>query len=74
MSDYPEGIPGYIVGRCEVVNYFPINKRGDVDLCCDQCKFYVMRNRRCYLTNELLNYPERDRGRECPLELESYST
>ena len=74
MSDYPEGVPGYVVGRAEVTNYFPINRRGDVDLCCDHCRFYVMRSRRCFLTDELQHYPERARGRECPLEIEAYSS
>ena len=70
----PKASPGYVVGRAEVTNFFPINRRGDVDLCCDHCRFYVMRSRRCFLTDELQHYPERDRGRECPLEIEAYSS
>ena len=33
-----------------------------------------MRSRRCFLTDELQHYPERARGRECPLEIEAYSS
>lgn len=74
MSDYQEGVPGYVIGRGEVINYFPVNRRGDVDLCCEHCNFYSRNSRICHLTRELQHYPERDRGRECPLELEAYST
>ena len=74
MNDYPAGISNYVIGRCEVTNYFPINRRGDVDLCCEHCRFYVMRSRRCFLTDELQHYPDRDRGMNCPLEIESMST
>ena len=72
-NSFDTGVPGYIVGRTEVANYFPINKRGDVDLSCEHCRFYVMRSRRCFLTDELQHYPDRDRGMNCPLELEQYT-
>ena len=74
MSDYPTGVADYVVGTATVTNYFPINRRGDVDLCCEHCRFYVMRSRRCFLTDELQHYPDRDRGMNCPLEIESMST
>ena len=74
MADYSQGVPGYLLGKCEVYNHFPINKRGEVDLCCEHCRFYVMRSRRCFLTDELQHYPERDRGMNCPLELEEETT
>lgn len=67
MIDYPEGIPGYVIGKVEVSNAFPVNRRGDVDLCCEHCRFYVLRSRRCFLTDELQHYPERDIGIFCPL-------
>jgi len=73
MSDYPEGIPDYMVGRGEVINYFPINRRGEVDHTCDQCDFFYRRERTCFITKELIAYPDRDVGRKCPLQLEAYS-
>ena len=73
MSDYPTGVADYVVGTATVTNYFPINRRGDVDLCCEHCRFYVMRSRRCFLTDELQHYPDSDRGMNCPLEIESMS-
>ena len=65
------GVLEYVKGTATVVTYFPIDARtGSVDVCCDKCDFYSPRDRRCCLTHELPPYPNKYRGRNCPLDLE----
>lgn len=74
MSDFDTGVSRYIYGIGTVMNPFPVDHRGNEDVCCEQCNFYGQRGRRCNLTQELVAYPARGRGRECPLELQEQST
>lgn len=69
---FDSGVSRYITGTATVVARFPVDYRGNADICCDQCRFY--RSRRCGLTDEVSNYPTRYRGDNCPLELEEEST
>ena len=65
------GVIEYVRGTATVETWFPIDDRtGSVDVCCEKCNFYSFRDRRCWLTQELPPYPNKFRGRECPLVLE----
>lgn len=66
---YETGVSRYLVGTGTVTAYFPVDRKGNEDVCCEQCRFFNQRNRRCNLTEELIPYPARGRGRECPLEI-----
>jgi hypothetical protein len=63
------GVSNYVKGTATVETWFPVDRTGSVDLCCDKCNFYSFRDRRCWLTQELPPYPNKYRGRECPLDL-----
>lgn len=64
------GVIEYIRGTATVETWFPIDRNGSVDLNCEKCNFYSNRDLRCWLTQERPPYPNRYRGRECPLDLE----
>jgi len=68
--NFDTGVSRYIIGVGTVKNYFPVDHRGNEYTVCEHCDFYIMRNRRCALTNELLPFPTTARGRECPLVLQ----
>lgn len=64
------GVIEYVKGTATVETWFPIDRNGSVDLTCEKCNFYSPRDHRCWLTQELPPYPNKYRGRECPLDLE----
>ena len=37
MPDFESGVESYIHGQATVDVYFPVDKRGDADICCYQC-------------------------------------
>jgi len=67
---FDSGVYGYVVGRCEITVYFPIDKRGEPDISCKQCPYYRMQSRTCGLTEDVIPYGERFVGPKCPLRRE----
>ena len=62
---YDSGVADYKFGIATVIAPFPVDRRGNVHACCDQCKFYY--GRRCALTGEISAFPSTHRGDQCPL-------
>ena len=67
MPNFDTGVSRFIKGVAEVENFFPVDHRGNADLSCSQCKFYRISTRRCNLTGDLINYPDKYLGATCPL-------
>lgn len=67
MSYYDNGCSSYIKTEATVVNYFPVDSRGTADIACVFCRYFRDGSRRCSLTNEVIPYPNKYVGRECPL-------
>lgn len=65
MSYYDNGCSSYIKTQATVVNYFPVDSRGTADIACNYCRYFG--SRRCSLTGEVVPYPNKYVGRECPL-------
>lgn len=70
MANFDSGVKGYIIGRANVQNGFPVDFRGVADVSCRQCRFYRMSSRKCGLNEALIPYPDKYIGPECPLEFE----
>lgn len=70
MSRFDNGVSSYVHGRATVDVYFPVDAKGNADICCTQCFFYREASRRCGLTGEVSQYPTRYVGSSCPLELQ----
>lgn len=68
LANFSSGVSGYIRTRAVVEVNFPIDWRGSVEIACKHCNFYVNATRRCGLTQQVVNYPERYIGESCPLE------
>lgn len=66
---FDDGVSGYIMGCATVMNYFPIDRRGNALCVCDVCRFYRRTAKACGLSGEIIPWPDKYVGRECPLEI-----
>ena len=68
MANFESGVAAYIKGRATVEVGFPVDFRGNAEIACKHCKFHLKAAQRCGLTQEIINFPERYVGYNCPLE------
>lgn len=68
MANFDNGIARYIIGEATVRVGFPVDFRGNAEIACKHCKFYVRATQRCGLNQEIVNYPDKYVGSACPLE------
>ena len=68
MANFETGVASYIFGRATVTVGFPVDFRGNAEIACKHCNFYVKATQRCGLTQQIVNFPERYVGECCPLE------
>lgn len=69
MADFEDGISDYIHAQATVKMSFPVDFRGNVYCCCEQCRFYSPSARRCNLTGSVVQFPTKYVGGDCPLEI-----
>lgn len=70
MANFDSGVARYIFGRVTLRQGFPVDFRGNAEIACKHCNFYRRNDRRCGLTQQVVNYPETNVGECCPLERE----
>jgi hypothetical protein len=68
VANFDSGVKGYIIGRATVEVGFPVDHKGNVEIACRHCKFFVRATLKCGLNQEIINYPDRYVGVNCPLE------
>lgn len=68
MANFDTGVASYIFGRATVTVGFPVDYRGNAEIACKHCPFYVRATQRCALTQQIVNFPEKYVGECCPLE------
>lgn len=71
MANFDSGVKRFIKGRATVVVGFPVDWRDNPDISCKQCPYYIRATQRCALNQELVNYPDKYIGSNCPLEFVS---
>lgn len=67
---FESGIKRYIKARAVVEVNFPVDDRDNEYIRCEFCPFYSPTARRCRLTEEVVPFPNKYVGGECPLELQ----
>lgn len=67
---FESGIKRYIKARAVVEVGFPVDDRDNEYIRCEYCPFYSPTARRCRLTEEVVPFPMKYVGGECPLELQ----
>ena len=68
MANFDSGVQRYIVTEAKVRTCFPVDWKGNAEIACKHCNFYVRATQRCALTQQIVNFPERYIGECCPLE------
>lgn len=67
MSRFDSGVAEYIHAKATVDVYFPVDRRGNADVSCSACYLYRLSSRYCALTGEVIPYPDKYVGGQCPL-------
>ena len=67
MPNFESGVASYIHGRATVDVFFPVDHKGNADICCRQCFFYRTSSFRCSLNGEVCSEPNKYVGACCPL-------
>lgn len=67
-GNFDSGISRYIHAQAAVTVHFPVDEKGNEYICCEACRYYSMNIRRCKLTDEVIVFPGKYVGGECPLE------
>lgn len=69
MPCFDDGVKKFIKARAVVEVGFPVDWRDNAEIACKHCNFFVRATQRCGLNQQIVNFPERYIGSECPLEL-----
>jgi hypothetical protein len=69
VGRFDSGVFDYVEGEYTVKVYFPIDKRGVVEIACKHCPFLSGNERICQLNKQPVYYPNNFVGYYCPLEL-----
>lgn len=68
-GSFESGVSSYVIGTAVVEVSFPVDRKGNADVSCSQCFFYREASRRCGLTGQISEYPNKYVGSHCPLEI-----
>ncbi len=67
MACFDSGVKGYIKARAVVEVSFPIDWKDNAEIACKHCQYYIRATQKCALNSEVVNYPEKFVGANCPL-------
>jgi len=67
MQQFETGVARYIHAQATVDVFFPVDSRGNADICCAQCYFFSQSSSRCRLNGKVCEYPNKYVGGGCPL-------
>lgn len=68
MANFDTGVKEYIKAYAVVEVSFPVDWKGNAEIACKHCNFFVRATQRCGLTQQVVNFPDRYVGESCPLE------
>ncbi len=69
MPNFESGVKSYVIGIATVRVNFPVDFKDNADVCCYQCHFFSRNNGVCQLNKEVVAYPQKYVGANCPLEI-----
>ena len=67
MANFDSGIASFVLAEATVKVLFPVDWKGNADICCDQCYYYRRNYKTCGLNGEVCSYPTKYVGAACPL-------
>lgn len=65
---FESGVSRYVHARAVIDVFFPVDEKGTAYDCCERCKLYNANTRHCTVTGEIIPFPGKFVGNECPLE------
>lgn len=68
MANFESGVASYVIGRATVTVGFPVDFKGNAEIACKHCPFFIRATQKCALNQEMVNFPEKYVGTKCPLE------
>lgn len=68
MGKFDSGVKRYIKAIAVVEVGFPVSWRDSAEIACKHCKFFERAKSKCWLTQQVVNFPDGFVGSECPLE------
>lgn len=70
MPNFDNGVSAYIIAKAVITVGFPVDDRGRSDVSCNQCPYYGRSSKTCQLNKQLVHYPDKFIGVNCPLKFE----
>lgn len=67
MPSFENGVSGYVHATATVEVFFPVDGKGNADVCCMQCEYFHRTSSRCGLNDKICAYPQKYIGQNCPL-------
>ncbi len=68
MGKFDSGVKRYVKAVAVVEVGFPVSWRDSEEIACKHCKFFERAKSKCWLTGQVVNFPDGFVGSECPLE------
>lgn len=68
MANFDSGVSGYIKTQATVTVKFPVDFKNSSAVACKFCRFLTHTTQKCVITGEIVPFPEKYVGMECPLE------
>ena len=68
MANFDSGVASYIIGQATITIGFPVDFKGNAEIACKHCTMFDKRTQRCGINQEIVNFPDRFVGVNCPLE------
>lgn len=69
MANFDSGVFSYVLAETTVRIGFPVDAKGNAEICCIQCKMYRRNYRNCGLNGEICEFPDKYVGSHCPLKI-----
>lgn len=67
MPSFETGVASYVEAEATVKVFFPVDAKGNADICCRQCYYFRTSSQSCALNGEICQYPNKYVGMSCPL-------
>ena len=67
MPNFESGVSSYVHAVATVEVYFPVDAKGNAEICCRQCPYFRTSSNSCALNGEVCAYPNKYVGARCPL-------
>lgn len=68
MANFESGVKRFIKAAAMVEVYFPVDFKDNAEITCMQCQFFSRNTGMCQLTKDIVAYPNKYVGQNCPLE------